>query len=223
MASADDRLNIHAQLEHLQVRTRGRSRQLDQTAAAIGSTFFFFQIAALSFSTCLLRSFARPECRRGIEQSEAYCSSVKKSKAREDMPQTRRTRDEFEPEQEKKTHKTQPPLSSFLPLSTATPPTQLNQSKHVGTGHADTSRFEWAVNMHRDTAAAFAGHAHLTNYLAVATNEHPARVRAGLLAGMLLPCGLPPAPPGQEEDEYGDEEEAAAAAAKKKAAKKRKK
>lgn len=102
MASADDRLNIHAQLEHLQVRTRGRSRQLDQTAAAIGSTFFFFQIAALSFSTCLLRSFARPECRRGIEQSEAYCSSVKKSKAREDMPQTRRTRDEFEPEQEKK-------------------------------------------------------------------------------------------------------------------------
>lgn len=97
------------------------------------------------------------------------------------------------------------------------------QSKHVGTGHADTSRFEWAVNMHRDTAAAFAGHAHLTNYLAVATNEHPARVRAGLLAGMLLPCGLPPAPPGQEEDEYGDEEGAAAAAAKKKAAKKRKK
>ena len=48
--------------------------------------------------------------------------------------------------------------------------------------------------MHRDTAAAFAGHSHLTNYLAVATNEHPARVRAGLLAGMLLPCGLPPAP-----------------------------
>ena len=102
------------------------------------------------------------------------------------------------------------------------PPTQ---SKHVGTGHADTSRFEWAVNMHRDTAAAFAGHAHLTNYLAVATNEHPARVRAGLLAGMLLPCGLPPPPPGQEEEgeEYGEDEEDAAAAKKKKAAKKRKK
>ena len=81
--------------------------------------------------------------------------------------------------------------------------------------------------MHRDTAAAFAGHAHLTNYLAVATNEHPARVRAGLLAGMLLPCGLPPAPQEEEAEGYGGEDgeegAAAAAAKKKKAAKKRKK
>lgn len=76
--------------------------------------------------------------------------------------------------------------------------------------------------MHRDTAAAFAGHAHLTNYLAVATNEHPARVRAGLLAGMLLPCGLPPAPAQEADDGYGGEE-GDAAAKKKKAAKKRKK
>ena len=78
--------------------------------------------------------------------------------------------------------------------------------------------------MHRDTAAAFAGHAHLTNYLAVATNEHPARVRAGLLAGMLLPCGLPPAPQQQEADDgYGGEDGEEGAAKKKKATKKRKK
>lgn len=57
--------------------------------------------------------------------------------------------------------------------------------------------------MHRDTAAAFTGHAHLTNYLAVATNEHPARVRQQLLAGMLLPCGLPPAPQAEDDGEEG--------------------
>ena len=126
------------------------------------------------------------------------------------------------------------PISLFQPPSFAQPPppTTTNsppnktilQSKHVGTGHADTSRFEWAVSMHRDTAAALAGHAHLTNYLAGATNEHPARVRAGLLAGMLLPCGLPPAPQGAAGADVDDEDGAAAAAAKKKkAAKKRKK
>ena len=119
-------------------------------------------------------------------------------------------------------------LSLSAPLlcstSTATTKNTILQSKHVGTGHADTSRFEWAVSMHRDTAAALAGHAHLTNYLAVATNEHPARVRAGLLAGMLLPCGLPPAPQGAAGADVDDEDGAAAAAAKKKkAAKKRKK
>lgn len=77
--------------------------------------------------------------------------------------------------------------------------------------------------MHRDTAAAFAGHSHLTNYLAVATNEHPARVRAGLLAGMLLPCGLPPAPAQDLADDGYGGEDGDAAAKKKKAAKKRKK
>ena len=79
--------------------------------------------------------------------------------------------------------------------------------------------------MHRDTAAALVGQAHLTNYLSVATNEHPARVRAGLLAGMLLPCGLPPAPPGQgeEEEEYEEEDRDAKKKKKKKAAAKKRK
>ena len=78
--------------------------------------------------------------------------------------------------------------------------------------------------MHRDTAAAFAGLSHLTNYLAVATNEHPARVREGLLAGMLLPCGLPPPAPEEAEvhaEEEDDEE--VADKKKRKKAKKRKK
>ena len=80
--------------------------------------------------------------------------------------------------------------------------------------------------MHRDTSAAFVGHAHLSNYLAVATNEHPARVKEQLLRGMLLPCGLPPRPQAaaqEEEDEEEEEEDEEEAAKASKKAKKRKK
>jgi hypothetical protein len=31
------------------------------------------------------------------------------------------------------------------------------QAKYVGTGHADTTKFEWAVNQHRDSYAAYIG------------------------------------------------------------------
>ena len=72
------------------------------------------------------------------------------------------------------------------------PPFFSLQSKVVGTGHADTTRFEWAVNMHRDTAASFLGHAHLASYLAVAENESLGRVRYRLLSKMVAPCGVPP-------------------------------
>ncbi len=79
-------------------------------------------------------------------------------------------------------------FSSRIPLLSS-----LTQAKHVGTGSADTTRFEWAVNMHRDTAASLVGHHYLTAYLAVAENEAPARVAFELKQRMLLPCGLPPA------------------------------
>lgn len=75
--------------------------------------------------------------------------------------------------------------------SPALPPPQ---SKVPGTGHADTTRHEWAVNMHRDTAASFVGHPHLASYLAVAENEALGRVRYRLLAKMVAPCGPPPKP-----------------------------
>ena len=76
----------------------------------------------------------------------------------------------------------------FLPPSPLSP----LQSKVVGTGHADTTRFEWAVNMHRDTAASFLGHPHLASYLAVAEGESLGRIRYRLLSKMVAPCGVPP-------------------------------
>lgn len=72
------------------------------------------------------------------------------------------------------------------------------QSKYVGTGHADTTRFEWNVNIKRDTYASFYGHNTLAAYHAVAENESIGRVKYNFLQNMLLPCGLPPE---KEEDE----------------------
>eukprot|EP00884_Botryococcus_braunii_P013591 jgi/Botrbrau1/22232/Bobra.168_1s0063.1 len=66
------------------------------------------------------------------------------------------------------------------------------QAKYVGTGHADLNRFEWAVNVHRDSLASFIGHSPMMVYMAVAENESIGRIKYNLMQKMLLPCGLPP-------------------------------
>ncbi|PKK77998.1 splicing factor 3B subunit 5/RDS3 complex subunit 10 [Rhizophagus irregularis] len=65
------------------------------------------------------------------------------------------------------------------------------QSKYVGTGHADTNKFEWMVNQHRDSYASYIGHHSLISYFAVAQNESIARVKFEFVEKMLQPCGLP--------------------------------
>lgn len=71
------------------------------------------------------------------------------------------------------------------------------QAKYVGTGHADLNRFEWAVNIHRDSYASYVGHHHMLGYFSVAENESIGRTKYQMLQKMLLPCGLPPT---REED-----------------------
>ncbi|CAG8664768.1 3719_t:CDS:2, partial [Paraglomus occultum] len=65
------------------------------------------------------------------------------------------------------------------------------QSKYVGTGHADTNKFEWLVNQHRDSYASYIGHHALISYFAVAQNESVARVKFEFVEKMLQPCGVP--------------------------------
>ena len=55
------------------------------------------------------------------------------------------------------------------------------QSRYVGTGHADTNRFEWAVNIHRDSYAAYVGRPTMLQYFAVAENESIGRVRYNMM------------------------------------------
>ncbi|KAE8647725.1 hypothetical protein Csa_003800 [Cucumis sativus] len=66
------------------------------------------------------------------------------------------------------------------------------QAKYVGTGHADLNRFEWAVNIQRDSYASYVGHYPILAYFAVAENESIGRERYNFMQKMLLPCGLPP-------------------------------
>jgi splicing factor 3B subunit 5 len=69
------------------------------------------------------------------------------------------------------------------------------QSKYIGTGHADTSKFEWIVNQHRDSLASYQAHFDMLNLFAIAENESKARVRFTLMEKMLQPCGPPTAKP----------------------------
>lgn len=68
----------------------------------------------------------------------------------------------------------------------------------MGTGHPDTNRFEWNVNIKRDTYASMIGHHSLVSYQAVGENESTGRVKYNLKQAMLMPCGLPPE---REEDD----------------------
>jgi len=66
------------------------------------------------------------------------------------------------------------------------------QMKYAGTGHADTSKWEWATTIHRDTMASHVGHFSRLAYFAVVENEPIARVRFNCLQAMIQPCGKPP-------------------------------
>ncbi|PAV74192.1 hypothetical protein WR25_08758 [Diploscapter pachys] len=66
------------------------------------------------------------------------------------------------------------------------------QSKYTGCGHADTSRYEWLTNHHRDTRASLASHPDLNSFMAIVENESRARTRFNLLNRMIQPCGPPP-------------------------------
>ncbi|PNX83351.1 splicing factor 3B subunit 5 RDS3 complex subunit 10 [Trifolium pratense] len=67
------------------------------------------------------------------------------------------------------------------------------QAKYVGTGHADMNRFEWAVNIQRDSYAAYIGHYPLLSYFSIAENESIGRQRYtfmqfGTITDFVQPC-----------------------------------
>eukprot|EP00026_Physarum_polycephalum_P023344 Phypoly_transcript_28348.p1 GENE.Phypoly_transcript_28348~~Phypoly_transcript_28348.p1 ORF type:complete len:117 (+),score=26.16 Phypoly_transcript_28348:49-351(+) len=79
------------------------------------------------------------------------------------------------------------------------------QMKYVGTGHADTTKYEFAVNQHRDSIASYIGHFSLLSYFAVVENEAVGRVRYNFLQKMIDPCG--PAPKSEAHDDEEEEDE----------------
>ena len=66
------------------------------------------------------------------------------------------------------------------------------QSRYVGTGHADTTKFEWTSNIHRDTYASIVGHPGLLAHVSVGMGEAREVVRGKMLEAMIRPVGAPP-------------------------------
>ena len=66
------------------------------------------------------------------------------------------------------------------------------QTRHVGTGHADTTKFEWLSNIHRDSYASYIGHAPLLEYMSIGLGECRELTRMRCLEGMVRPAGAPP-------------------------------
>ncbi|KAI0476116.1 splicing factor 3B, subunit 5 [Xylariaceae sp. FL0804] len=72
------------------------------------------------------------------------------------------------------------------------------QAKYVGTGHPDTTSWEWRTNVRRDTYASIVGHPPMLAYQALALGEPAAKYRAQLLRRMAQPCGPPPPREGDD-------------------------
>ena len=55
------------------------------------------------------------------------------------------------------------------------------QAKFIGTGHPDTTSWEWRTNVHRDTYTSIVGHRPLLSYVSLAENEPLNKTRAKLI------------------------------------------
>jgi splicing factor 3B subunit 5 len=66
------------------------------------------------------------------------------------------------------------------------------QARYVGTGHADTTKFEWTSNIQRDSYASYVGHPPLLSYMAIGMGECREKVRAQMVEKMIQPVGKPP-------------------------------
>src|SRR5271168_220075 len=55
------------------------------------------------------------------------------------------------------------------------------QARYVGTGHADTTRFEWTSNIQRDSYASYIGHPPLLSYMAIGMGDCREKVRSMMI------------------------------------------
>ncbi|OJD17024.1 hypothetical protein AJ78_02868 [Emergomyces pasteurianus Ep9510] len=66
------------------------------------------------------------------------------------------------------------------------------QARYVGTGHADTTKYEWTSNILRDSYASYIGHPPLLEYMAIGMGENKEKVRAMMIEKMVRGAGNPP-------------------------------
>ncbi|KAF2455876.1 splicing factor 3B subunit 5/RDS3 complex subunit 10 [Lineolata rhizophorae] len=66
------------------------------------------------------------------------------------------------------------------------------QARYVGTGHADTTPFEWISNINRDSLASYVGHPAMLEYMAIGMGVPREKARLQFLEKMIQPVGKPP-------------------------------
>ncbi|EEP77230.1 conserved hypothetical protein [Uncinocarpus reesii 1704] len=66
------------------------------------------------------------------------------------------------------------------------------QARYVGTGHADTTKYEWNSNIIRDSYASYVGHPPLLQYMAIGMGEPKEKVKAMMIEKMVRGAGNPP-------------------------------
>ncbi|TVY81118.1 Uncharacterized protein LSUE1_G003937, partial [Lachnellula suecica] len=79
------------------------------------------------------------------------------------------------------------------------------QARYVGTGHADTTKFEWSSNIQRDSCASYVGHPPLLSYMAIGMGECREKVRAGIIEVSFENGSGAWEGRGEERREFGDE------------------
>ncbi|KAF1996533.1 splicing factor 3B subunit 5/RDS3 complex subunit 10 [Amniculicola lignicola CBS 123094] len=65
------------------------------------------------------------------------------------------------------------------------------QARHVGTGHADTTKFEWQSNVARDQYSNFVGHPATLQYMSIGVGMPRALMRNQQIDKMIQPMQPP--------------------------------
>lgn len=55
------------------------------------------------------------------------------------------------------------------------------QARYIGTGHADTTKFEWTSNIQRDSYASYIGHPPLLSLMAIGMGSTREQVRSAMI------------------------------------------
>ncbi|KAF2757877.1 splicing factor 3B, subunit 5 [Pseudovirgaria hyperparasitica] len=66
------------------------------------------------------------------------------------------------------------------------------QSRYLGVGHADTTKFEWTSNIARDSYASYVGHPQMLAYMSVGLGQSREKTRLDFIEKMVRPVGPPP-------------------------------
>jgi len=69
---------------------------------------------------------------------------------------------------------------------------QYLHSKYTGTGNPDFTKFDWILQIRRDSYASYIGHHSLASYLAISQQTSIGRLKFKLMQKMIVPCGIRP-------------------------------